>query len=81
MYSPATAPNVVPRTTWSANERVSRLETGHEIEAGKLTETPDKDPLLKSFPFGGLDGEIDSQAEERVSKAIVRGSLGGYDMP
>lgn len=59
---------------------MSLLEINREIDARKPTETPDEDPLFESFSFGSLDGEVDGQTEERVSKAVVRSGFGGYDV-
>lgn len=66
--------------TWSANERKNRLGVGYEMEVGKRTETSDEEPLFKRLPLRSLDGKIDRQAEERISKPVVCGGLSGYDM-
>lgn len=61
-------------------KRVGNWKTDCEIEARKLTEATDEEPLFEGLSFCGLDGEIYTHGEERVSKAVVRGGLGGYDM-
>ena len=73
-------PKIVPKMTWSANERKNRLGVGYEMEVGKRTETSDEEPLFKCLPLRSLDGKIDRQAEERISKPVVCGGLSGYDM-
>ena len=49
-------------------------------EVGTLTETPDEEPLHKRLPSRSLDREIDRDAEERISKPIVRRGFSGDDM-
>ena len=56
------------------------VSSDQEIKrAGTLTEPPDEEPLSKGLPFRSLDGEIDRNTEERISKPIVGRGLGGDD--
>jgi hypothetical protein len=49
-------------------------------EVETLAETPDEEPLHKRLPSRSLDREIDGDAEERISKSIVRRGFSGDDM-
>ena len=50
-------------------------------EARKLAEAPDEEPFPNRLFLRSLDSEIDRDAEERVSKPIVRRGLGSDDPP
>jgi hypothetical protein len=72
-YSPITAPSSRAQNDLVCDKRGSELaRNGNREGPGKLAEPPDKEPLPKRLPFRSLDGEIDRDAEERVSKPIVR---------
>lgn len=48
-------------------------------EAGEPTETSDEEPLPNRLSSRSLDGEINRDAEKRVSQSIVRRGLGSDD--